>query len=35
MYLCDKVKSKCNIPDRRDFTQWTGDDSKVLMKVRL
>ena len=35
MYLRDKVKSKCNIPDRRDFTQWTGDDSKVLMKVRL
>ena len=21
-------------PDGRDFTQWTGDDSKALMKVR-
>jgi hypothetical protein len=22
-------------PDGRDFSQWTGDDSKALMKVEL
>lgn len=25
----------CRFPEGRNFQQWTGDDSKALMKVRL